>query len=107
MTDIVERLRETYPSKYAFTELVHIGYEASDEIETLRNRVKELEDSADEYKQLHGFAVNGFNRLAEELATLKQSQSPLNILDCLQDRPLAEGKVVLEKCVKAPEAPNV
>lgn len=44
----------------------------NEELVMLRQQVKELEDAADEYKQLHGFAVNGFNRLTEELAALKQ-----------------------------------
>ena len=47
------------------------------ELETLRKQVEELEDAADEYKQLHGFAVNGFNRLTEELAALKQQGEPV------------------------------
>ena len=40
--DIVKRLRETYPTTYAFTEMQHIGHEAADEIERLRSALAEL-----------------------------------------------------------------
>ena len=40
-------------------------------------RIRELEDTADEYKQLHGFAVNGFNRVAGELTAEREVSNKL------------------------------
>jgi hypothetical protein len=39
--DIVKRLRETYSATYAFTDIPHIGREAADEIERLRELCRE------------------------------------------------------------------
>lgn len=38
--DIVKRLRETYSATYAFTDIPHIGREAADEIERLRELLR-------------------------------------------------------------------
>lgn len=79
MAALLKHLRELQESRHCF--MPGLVRDAADEIERLRQQVNELEDAADEYKQLHGFAVNGFSRLTEELATLKRQGEPYIYFD--------------------------
>ena len=66
MTDIVKRLRDTYPKTYAFPEMPHIGHEAADEIESLRQQLAESDKSTlrllETIKYLAGIAERGEGR---------------------------------------------
>jgi hypothetical protein len=74
MIDIVERLRNESRS---FTMMVLDAAQAADEIETLRQRVKELEDWQQEALAGEPVPLSEWQKMESELATLKQAQGEI------------------------------
>ena len=50
--ELIKQLRETYPKTIAFTDLPHLGYAASDVIESLLSELETLKADAERYKFL-------------------------------------------------------
>ena len=74
-SDMYDALAPAKENGYTVTQEQYNQVKA--ELATANERIRELEDTADEYKQLHGFAVNGFNRVAGELTAEREVSDKL------------------------------